>query len=157
MGSSRGSGHRDDGPGRRRGRRPVPRPRRQRRDPVARHAGDIPGAPSPIFFKTPIARCRRPSVSAGLDYAGIGPRIRFKRSTAGSDTPRIRQTGPGRDSRAHARWKDHSGAGNHPTPAWALEHAGELQGKHVLINLSGAATRTWESLNKTANVIRREV
>ena len=78
------------------------------------------------------------SVSAGLDYAGIGPQHSFLK-----DTGRVRYTTVS-DKQALAAFHELTrlegiipALESSHALAWALEHAGELQGKHVLINLSG--------------------
>jgi tryptophan synthase beta chain len=78
------------------------------------------------------------SVSAGLDYAGIGPQHSFLK-----DTGRVRYTNIF-DKQALAAFHELTrlegiipALESSHALAWALEHAGELRGKHVLVNLSG--------------------
>jgi tryptophan synthase beta chain len=78
------------------------------------------------------------SVSAGLDYAGIGPQHSYLK-----DTGRVRYTTVS-DKQALAAFHELTrlegiipALESSHALAWALEHAGELQNKHVLINLSG--------------------
>jgi tryptophan synthase beta chain len=78
------------------------------------------------------------SVSAGLDYAGIGPQHSYLK-----DTGRVRYTTVS-DKQALAAFHELTrlegiipALESSHALAWALEHADELRNKHVLINLSG--------------------
>ena len=70
------------------------------------------------------------SVSAGLDYAGIGPQHSYLKDTGRVRVHhRIRQTGPGRVPRAHAAGGYHSGPGIVPRPGMGAGARGRTAGK----------------------------
>ena len=78
------------------------------------------------------------SVSAGLDYAGIGPQHSFLK-----DTGRVRYThvndGQALDAFHELTRLEGIIPALEPSHAlaWTLNHSDELRGKHVLVNLSG--------------------
>ena len=91
------------------------------------------------------------SVSAGLDYAGIGPQHSFLK-----DTGRVRYTTVS-DEQALAAFHELTrlegiipALESSHALAWALEHADKLRGMQVLVNLSGRGDKDLGIIEKNS-------
>ena len=135
------------------------RQRRARRHPRRGRVGRAPRHPSPMCFRT-----RRPdpevhSISAGLDYPGVGPEHAFLK-----DTGRVRyvsrhgRRGPGGLSPPVPAGRDHPGPGERPR-RWPgpCKRRPALPGADLSSSTSrAAATRTSASSPRFCEIGRRD-